>query len=80
MGGTYRHKSDCATTDWPVAGVCDCGALRDRLCDALESIGVMPDGACFCFGHERSASKPETEHTGECREARAALDAFRNAT
>ena len=80
MSGTYRHKSDCATTGWPIAGVCDCGALRDRLRDALEAIGGSEDGACFCFGHGQSASKPETEHTVECREARAALDAFRNAT
>ena len=42
---------------------------------ALEGLGAMPGGFCFCFGHERSAQK-ET-HTGECNEARTALSVAR---
>jgi hypothetical protein len=48
-------------------------ALRE----AAEAVGCLPDGYCFCFGHTRDARKPEAEHTGECRQLRAALDAAR---
>lgn len=67
------HKAHCATTDWPLAGACDCDAARDNLATALEAIGGMPDGFCACFGGVRDPQKPEHEHTGECREARVAL-------
>jgi len=44
-----------------------------RLLEALEALGVMPDGYCFCYGSRRDPTKPEEEHTGECREAREAI-------
>lgn len=72
---TVRHKADCASNDWPLAGKCDCGALRDELQSALEAIGGMPDGFCACFNSVRDPGKPDDQHTGECREARAALKA-----
>lgn len=52
----------------------DLRASNTRLRGALEGIGVLPDGYCFCFNSYRDANKPEHEHTGECREARAALE------
>ena len=70
-----RHKSGCAVFDWPLADECDCGAARDALQEALEALGVMPDGYCFCFGSERDPRKPDHEHTGECRVARSVLSA-----
>jgi hypothetical protein len=44
-----------------------------ELYDALTALGSMPDGYCFCQPEKRDASKPEADHTGECRDARAAL-------
>lgn len=70
-----KHKADCAANDWPLPGICDCGALQDALKDALRAIGGMPDGDCFCFNSTRDPNKPEEDHTGECREARAVLAA-----
>lgn len=53
-------------------------AAAPDLMEALEGLGVLPDGYCFCFGSRRDALKPEHEHTGECRAARAALIRARN--
>ena len=50
-----------------------CRLREERLREALSAIGVLPDGYCFCFGSVRDASKPESDHTGECLAARAAL-------
>jgi hypothetical protein len=44
-----------------------------QILEALEALGVMPDGYCFCFGGHRDAMKLESEHMGECRDARAAI-------
>lgn len=43
--------------------------------DALASLGVMPDGYCFCFNGDRDPTKPYDHHTGECQQAREALEA-----
>ena len=50
-------------------------ADNKRMREALGALGAMPEGYCFCFGNRRDPLKPEHEHTGECRDARAALDA-----
>lgn len=47
-------------------------ALPDII-GAIEGLGVLPEGYCFCFGHYRDALKPERDHTGECRAIRSAL-------
>lgn len=36
---------------------------------ALQALGAKPDGYCFCHSQEQIAAG----HTGECRDARAAL-------
>lgn len=41
--------------------------------EALEAIGVIGGGYCFCYGNYRDPDKPKDEHTGECREARAVI-------
>jgi len=48
-------------------------AERDRLREMLQAIGGMPDGFCVCFNDFRNPMKPEYQHTGECRDARALL-------
>lgn len=50
---------------------------RDNVLQALEALGALPDGYCFCH-RNRDAHKPEHEHTGECREARAAIERRRS--
>lgn len=47
--------------------------IAEELLLALQAVGAMPEGCCFCYGHGRDAKKPEEEHVGECREARAAI-------
>lgn len=47
-------------------------ATAPKLYDALAALGALPDGYCFCPS-DRDAWKPEDQHTGECRAARAAL-------
>lgn len=44
----------------------------EEVLDALEAIGVLPEGYCFCFGqaYKRDANRPDHAHTGECRDAR----------
>ena len=48
-------------------------AERKELVEALEAIGGMPDGFCVCFNSFRDPLKPNSTHTGECRQARAVL-------
>lgn len=48
-------------------------AQRDELLAALQGIGALPNGYCFCFAVNRVADRPEHEHTGECQAARAAI-------
>jgi hypothetical protein len=48
-------------------------AAAPELIEALEALGALPEGYCFCYGGKRDANKPESEHFGECREARAAI-------
>lgn len=55
-------------------------AAAPDLYAALIAIGGMPDGECFCFNSARDPMKPEHEHTGECRAARAALSRARGET
>lgn len=55
-------------------------AAAPDLVSALQALGVLPDGYCFCFNSSRDASRPEHEHTGECRAARAALAKARGET
>lgn len=45
---------------------------RDELLESLTALGVMPDGYCFCH-QNRDPLKTDNEHTGECRDARAAI-------
>ena len=47
-------------------------ADKAELMEALTALGVMPDGYCFCH-QNRDPLKTEKEHTGECRDARAAI-------
>ena len=53
--------------------LCPLHAAAPDLLAACEGLGAMPEGYCFCYGHRRDPLKPEHEHTGECREARAAI-------
>ena len=54
------------------ANACAIAALPDLIA-AIEGLGVLPEGYCFCFGHGRDATKTDREHTGECRALRSAL-------
>ena len=47
--------------------------LKNETVEALEAIGFLPEGYCFCYNRTRDALRPEVEHTGECREARAVI-------
>lgn len=47
-------------------------AAAPELVEALEAIGMLPDGFCVCPSG-RDPTRPEPEHVGECRDARAAL-------
>ena len=47
-------------------------AAAPDLLDSLVALGVMPEGYCFCFGNNRDPMK--TDHTGECRLARLAIN------
>lgn len=38
--------------------------------EALEALGVIGGGYCFCYGGYRDPDKPDDQHSGECREAR----------
>ena len=60
-----------------------CEAAPDML-DAFEALGVQPyvvgldgqceHGYCFCLPEQgRDPGKPKDHHTGECRDARAAI-------
>ena len=42
---------------------------RERLLSALQALGSKPDGYCFCVSLEQVAAG----HTGECRDAQAAI-------
>ena len=46
-----------------------------ELVKSIQALGTMPDGYCFCFGHERNPNKPDHLHTGECWDLRSALKA-----
>lgn len=46
-------------------------AEKKILLQALESLGALPDGYCFCWTSIRAAHK--SIHTGECDKARAAI-------
>lgn len=46
-------------------------ASKDLLV-ALKAIGTLPEGYCFCSVN-RDATRPDDEHQGECRDARAAI-------
>ena len=46
-------------------------AAAPELLDALQALLVCPDGYCCCS--DCDPGKPDPEHTGECREARAAI-------
>jgi hypothetical protein len=48
-------------------------AAAPDLLDALTGIGVLPEGYCFCRPNQRDATRPDHDHTGECRAARAAI-------
>ena len=48
-------------------------AALEKAAIFLNAIGGMPDGFCVCFNSIRDPLKPEFEHTGECRNARAFL-------
>jgi len=48
-------------------------AAAPDLLEALQGLGAMPGGYCFCFNSIRDSLKPDHEHTGECRAARAAI-------
>lgn len=50
----------------------DLFAAASELLEALTALGVMPEGYCFCH-QNRDPLKVEKEHTGECRDARAAI-------
>lgn len=43
-----------------------------ELVDVLAALGVFPDGYCWCSINP-DPHKPEEEHQGECREARAVM-------
>lgn len=47
-------------------------ARARKLREALAALGSMPGGYCFCYGNDRDAEKQA--HTGECLEARSALE------
>ena len=50
-------------------------AAAPDLLEALQGLGAMPEGYCFCFGgnRKRNAARPDHQHTGKCRAARAAI-------
>ena len=49
-------------------------AAAPEMLEALQAMGVMPWGYCFCPGRMGNMEgKPDEEHCGECREARAAI-------
>lgn len=50
-------------------------ARAERLASALSAIGVIGGGYCFCYNSTRDPERAEHLHTGECRDARAALAA-----
>ena len=45
--------------------------VKEALATALQALGSMPGGYCFCYGGKRDPLK--LSHYGECREARDAL-------
>ena len=48
-------------------------AAAPDLLESIQGLGSMPTGYCFCFNGPRDPEKPEQEHTGECRDLRAAI-------
>lgn len=48
-------------------------SLAPELYSALQAIGALPDGYCFCFSGPRLRSGTGDDHTWECRDARAVL-------
>jgi hypothetical protein len=48
--------------------------IYDALKSAVEALGALPDGYCFCSANRHGDGTPES-HEPECRELRAALEA-----
>lgn len=55
---------------WPVTANARLIAAAPDLLAALQGLGAKPDGYCFCANAEQILAG----HTGECREACAAID------
>lgn len=73
--GVGLHRTNEHYADWDKASlhraILNLTISRENLITALCALGVKPDGYCFCLTEKQA----KDGHTGECREARAALAA-----
>lgn len=67
VAARYERKLDEAHAE-----VARWQAIATRAVEALEALGAMPEGYCWCYGNDRDPAKA-TPHTGECRDALAAI-------